>query len=274
MQRTWLILGVWIVAACGGGEPTAVGPAACPSLAPTVSATSSATAAMPAPVAAPAHRECPNLVRGERPLGVASYPTAAQALATMKPIPYDDPAHPPPAPDLAALGAANHGAFFLTVPHGTRHESVTTVDWVHGVFVEPKRVTVLPRLQEVVRAIPGRTKCPPPEVHFGAIAIALRPHGIGQVRITRLAESDDALTAPPPRAVAAGTPSCSGTTRMRVEDHFVDLERGEHLGALAQVYDAPTYEAATADLYTEADFEPTGGGVETKDRKCSFFWNE
>ncbi|CAN5537189.1 hypothetical protein BH11MYX1_BH11MYX1_08600 [soil metagenome] len=220
--------------------------------------------------AAPSTKQCPLQLRGEMMPGVASFATAAEATAHMPALAQGGA---PDLPDLNALGKRNAGAFFSTVPRGYLHESVTGLEYVHAVFVQPKRYTVVSRVIERVHPMPEPTQCPAAVLEPGTGEIAIiNPH-LGHFRITRWSDHGE-LTTPVVPATAASASNCASKARIRVEDHFIDLDSGEHLRAFVQIYETDPRNPGTPELYAFDAFTPMEGGIEIAASSCSYFWND
>ncbi len=205
--------------------------------------------------------------------GVASFPTAAEANAHMRAIAQGEPFS---RPDLDALGKHHAGAFFSTVPRGYLHESVSGLEYVHAVFVQRKHYTVVARVIERVHSIPAPTQCPPAVLEPGTGEIAIIAPHLGHFRITRWADhhDHDEPTAPVTPATTAASAGCASVAKLRVEDHFIDLETGEHLRAFVQTYETDPRAPGTPQLYAFDAFTPTESGVAIASSDCSYFWDD
>jgi len=207
------------------------------------------------------------MMSGEAPPGVLVYRSIAEAAAHLQgTLGEDGSAYHP---DLAALAKQHGGAFFVTLRLGFLHESDSSREAVYAVFVQPKRVTVVPRLIERIISIPSMCGNPnqnePLDIGF------TDPH-VGHIRVVR-SNVDDTPTLP---AVASqGSGRCNCTHTFRVEDHFIDLDSGQHLRTLRQVYRGPCYEPPPASpALPFAAFTVVDGKLEVANTACSYFWDD
>lgn len=215
-----------------------------------------------APLTAP---QCPIVMR-ERAPGVSWYGSIAEASKHLPTI-AQDPEAPPL--DLVAL-AKQSNAFFTTRPEGYLHESVSTVAFHDAVFVQPNRVTLVTRIFETISAMPP---------HCGNRAAAetldiaiVNPH-LGHLRIRQPIDPMEP-TAPAAPLKAAAHVECACRTSYIVEDHFIDLDRGEHLRSFAQIYEDDCYQPGTPTVLAFAAFVPKENGVEIESPACVFYWDQ
>jgi hypothetical protein len=171
---------------------------------------------------------------GDAAPGVAAFTSAKAAVAYLH---YQPAFHQDP-PDLADLAKELGPAFFVDVHRGYVHGSDVPRFAVAAVFVEPKRITVVPRLVEwSLPLIDAGMKAPhrPPAI----AAIMQLPDGehrhVGHLRISR---GD------------------------RVEDHFIDLDTSEEIRAVITPPAIP-FEA----------FQLTAEGF-TAGADCNGFWDD
>lgn len=208
----------------------------------------------------------------EVPPGVSVYATAKEALAHMPAILHGDPP-----PDLDALAKQHAGAFFVTLPVGSVHGSDTTISDVHAVFVQPKRVTVVHRINESYHVIPNPSydprDCNRASGEEPEIAI-VNPH-LGHLRmIRRIDHGEPTAPVTPPRTRSEKCPQDPCKELVRVEDHFINLDTGRHLRTLAQVYETECYNPGTPQIYAFSKLVPTDEGVEIAGTSCNYFWDE
>ena len=161
----------------------------------------------------------------------------ASAKAAVGYLHYQPAFHQDP-PDLAALAKEQGPAFFVDVHRGYFHESDVPRYAVAAIFVEPKRITVVPRLVEWSAPLPraGMTSPQRPPARAAIVQLADGPYRhVGHLRITR---------------------------GERVEDHFIDLDASEEIRAVITPAAIP-FEAfhLTADGFTAGP-------------DCSAFWND
>ena len=172
-------------------------------------------------------------------------------------------------PDLAALAKEHGGAFFVTLRLGFLHESVSSREAVYAVFVQPKRVTVVPRLIEQISSMPAScgnvNQNEPLDIAFA------NPH-VGHIRVVRT-NVDDVPTLP--TAAGARSGPCNCTHTFRIEDHFIDLDSGTHLRMLRQVYRGPCYQPAPpSPAIPFTAFTATADQLEIANTACSLYWND
>jgi len=203
----------------------------------------------------------------ERPPGVSWYATVAEAAQHLPAI-----AHDPSAPqlDLAAL-AKQGNAFFIERPAGYLHESDSSVTFHDAVFVQPGRVTLVTRIFDTIASLPA---------HCGnraaaeTLEIAIVDRHLGHLRIRRPAGAHQEPTAPP-APIATATAECACRDSYFVEDHFIDLDRGEHLRAFAQIYEDDCYHPATpSTVLPFSAFVTSDEGVTIAVPACNYFWDE
>ena len=171
-------------------------------------------------------------------------------------------------PDFAALVKQHGGAFFVTLRVGNLHESDSTRYEVHAVFVQPKRVTVVSRLLDRIISIPSR--CGNPNQNEPLDIAFVNPH-VGHVRVLR-SHVDDTPTL---SAVVRNGDSCRCTETFRVEDHFIDLDSGQHLRTLRQAYQGPCYEPRPeSPSLPFAAFTIVDDKLEISNTSCGYFWDD
>jgi hypothetical protein len=148
------------------------------------------------------------------------------------------------------------------------HESTSNYSFHDAVFVLKRKVVVVHRLIETVSAIPppcGR------ELQGEVLAVRVMPAPggrlLGHVRVRRAGVGDEPTVA---TTLPVGGGECDQVATYRVEDHFIDLDRGEHIIAYAQAYRSPIYEkvAVQPALIPIDKLRITDGGFAIDDARC------
>ena len=208
---------------------------------------------------------CPVDILHAAPPTVTMYASLAVANRSLR---SDTPS---PVDDLIAQAKASGPAFgtsFLIKAYA----GSTRVSRHHAVFVQGKRVVVLWRLGDVMTSIP-RPDCESvaPDDVLGARIVAGPPNHphVGHARYRR----SQVTTAPtlPDVPAPVSTPSCQRSSTFQIEDHFVDLDSGEHLVTLVQIYRGPMRDEASPALAMDR-FALTDDGVTVAGCESALRW--
>jgi hypothetical protein len=239
---------VVVVAACGSkGPPTT-----------TVAVEPPLMSTPPAPPIAPA---CPVMVRETS--DVSWYGSVKEASAHLPSSAVD-----PNAPKLD-LSTHHENAFFIERPEGYRHGSDASVMFVDAVFVQPDRITLVKHLFERIDVVPPPCgNALPPQ----AMQIAIINSHLGHIRIRRPAPDHAVLTT----AAAHGEPEqgCGCMRRYQIADIFVDLDRGESLRTLSQIYQTECFAPGEPKLIAFGAYAVSDDGVGLAAPDCTYFWDE
>lgn len=168
-----------------------------------------------------------------------------------------------------AVRAKQSNAFSVELVQDYFHESTSNYSFHDAVFVLKGKVVVVHRLIETVSAIPppcGRY------VQGEVLAVRMMPASggrhIGHVRVRRADVRDEptVATSVPP----AGDDECGAVGTYRVEDLFIDLDRGEYIAGYGQSYRSPVYErsAVQPTLVPIDKLRITDDGFAIDDARC------
>ena len=183
----------------------------------------------PAPV-------CPFDYLPASPPAVHAFGDAKAALAWLK---TDSLGDPDDDIDLGELAKEHAGAFGVSIKFKA-YAGSTRGYHQFAVFVAAARVVVVGKLGDTGTSLPPRcAMMPMDEVIEARLASSPRYPHLGHYRYRRSGVTDQPTF--PDVPMVTTDPACPPhAATFRIEDHFVDLDRGEEIMAIDEVYRAPS----------------------------------